>query len=71
LLHPAPGSRIEAAVKYGIDPTQLLEQLRLSPAERVNKMLRAAAEIPRAHRIVDHKAALLELECLLEAQEPD
>ena len=38
LRHPAPGSRIEAAKKYGIDLTLLIEQLRLSPAERVRKM---------------------------------
>ena len=38
LRHPAPGSRIEAARKFGIDLTLLIEQLRLTPAERVRKM---------------------------------
>jgi hypothetical protein len=38
LRNPAPGSRIEAAKKYGIDLTLLIEQLRLSPAERVRQM---------------------------------
>lgn len=38
LLHPAPGSRAEAARNYGIDLTLLLEQLRLTPAERVRKL---------------------------------
>ena len=38
LLHPAPGSRIEAARKYGIDLTLLISQLRLSPAERARQM---------------------------------
>ena len=38
LRHPAPGSRIEAAKKYGIDLTLLIEQLRLTPAERVRRM---------------------------------
>ena len=37
LLNPAPGSRIEAARDYGIDLTLLVEQLRLSPAERGRK----------------------------------
>jgi hypothetical protein len=32
LLHPAPGSRIEAAQNYGVDLTLLVEQLRLTPA---------------------------------------
>ena len=34
LLHPPPGSRIEAAKNYGIDLTLLIEQLRLTPEER-------------------------------------
>jgi hypothetical protein len=38
LRYPAPGSRIEAAKKYGIDLTLLIEQLRLTPAERVRRM---------------------------------
>ncbi|HXM46030.1 MAG TPA: hypothetical protein VN924_32655 [Bryobacteraceae bacterium] len=41
LLHPAPGSRIEAAQKFGIDLTLLIGQLRLTPAERVEQMLEA------------------------------
>jgi hypothetical protein len=39
LLNPAPGSRIEAAKEYGIDLTLLIGQLRLTPAERVERML--------------------------------
>jgi hypothetical protein len=38
LRNPAPGSRIEAAKKYGIDLTLLISQLRLSPAERARQM---------------------------------
>lgn len=38
LSHPVPGSRIEAAQKYGIDMTLLIEQLRLSPAQRAHKL---------------------------------
>ena len=49
LRHPAPGSRIEAAQKAGVDLTLLIEQLRLSPAERVERMLEVcrAAEMLR------------------------
>jgi len=39
LRNPAPGSRIEAAKKYGIDLTLLISQWRLTPAERVERML--------------------------------
>jgi hypothetical protein len=38
LRYPAPGSRIEAAKEFGIDLTLLIEQLRLTPAERANRM---------------------------------
>ena len=38
LRHPAPGSRIAAAREYGIDLTLLMEQLRLTPAERARKL---------------------------------
>jgi hypothetical protein len=38
LRNPAPGSRIEAAKKFGIDLTLLIENLRLSPAERVERL---------------------------------
>ena len=38
LRHPKPGSKIEAAQKYGIDLTLLIEQLRLTPEERVKKL---------------------------------
>ncbi len=39
LLNPAPGSPIDAARSYGIDLTLLIEQLRLTPAERASRML--------------------------------
>jgi len=38
LLHPAPGSRIEAGERWGLDLGQLMVQLRLSPAERARKL---------------------------------
>jgi len=42
LRHPAPGSRIDAARKYGIDLALLIEQLRLTPAERGAQLQGAA-----------------------------
>jgi hypothetical protein len=42
LRHPRPGSRIEAAEKFGVDLTLLIEKLRLSPGERVRRMRDAA-----------------------------
>jgi hypothetical protein len=49
LRHPRPGSRIEAAQRYGVDLTLLIESLRLTPAERVQRMhdLIKAAEAVR------------------------
>jgi hypothetical protein len=38
LLNPAPGSRIEAAKKFGIDMANLISQLRKSPTERARDM---------------------------------
>jgi hypothetical protein len=49
LLHPARGSRIEAARNYGIDLTLLVEQLRLTPAERARK-LELASMVPEQVR---------------------
>ena len=37
LLNPEPGSKAAAARDYGIDLTQLAENLRLSPSERIKR----------------------------------
>jgi hypothetical protein len=54
LRNPRPGSKMAAAKEYGIDLTLLIEKLRLTPAERVERMMNAciAAEELRgaAHR---------------------
>ena len=47
LLHPARGSRIEAARNCGIDLTLLVEQLRLTPAERARKLEDASIVLER------------------------
>ncbi|MFN0103686.1 MAG: hypothetical protein ACKV2U_16565 [Bryobacteraceae bacterium] len=51
LLHPAPGSRIEAARNHGIDLTLLMEQLRLTPAERARKLEFASTVLKRVRGI--------------------
>jgi hypothetical protein len=48
LRSPHPGSRIAAAKEFGIDLTPLIHRLRLSPAERVHKMHRAAQDMEQA-----------------------
>jgi hypothetical protein len=48
LRHPPPGSRIEAAQQYGVDLTLLIEQLRLSPAERARRMESLGREMQAA-----------------------
>jgi hypothetical protein len=45
LLHPKPGSRTEAAVRYGVDTTLLVEQLRLTPAERGRRLEAASTDL--------------------------
>ena len=47
LLHPAPGSRIAAARDYGVDLTLVLQQLRLSPAERARQMLDVCEQVEK------------------------
>lgn len=42
LLNPKPGSKVAAAKEYGIDLTLLVENLKLTPTERVLKMQKAA-----------------------------
>ena len=38
LLDPRPGSKIAAAKEFGIDLTLLVENLRLTPDQRVRKL---------------------------------
>jgi hypothetical protein len=55
LLNPTPGSKIAAARDFGIDLTQLAENLQYTPAERIkrnddaaNSMLKFAAAMRKA-----------------------
>jgi hypothetical protein len=53
LRNPRPGSKIAAAKEYGIDLTLLIENLRLTPAERALKMydvIQAAEQVRGAAR---------------------
>jgi hypothetical protein len=56
LLHPAPGSRIEAARNYGVDLTLLAEQLRLTPAERARKLEAASAVLERIRGVARRRS---------------
>ncbi len=38
LLNPKPGSKIAAAKEFGIDLTLLVEQLRLTPDQRIRNL---------------------------------
>lgn len=58
LSNPLPGSKIAEARDYGIDLTQLIENLRLTPAERikrndqaVNSMLKFEEAMRRAKKL--------------------
>jgi hypothetical protein len=51
LRNPKPGSRIEAAQRYGIDLSLLIEQLRRTPAERARKAESASIAIEQVRGI--------------------
>lgn len=51
LRHPAPGSRIEAARDFGVDLNLLIANLKLTPAERVNRMHASCVEAERIRGI--------------------
>ena len=52
LLHPAPGSRVEAAAALGIDVTLLIEQLRLTPEQRAAKLEAASTSLEQFRGIL-------------------
>ena len=56
LLHPASGSRIEAAKNYGVDLTLLVAQLRLTPAERVLKLESAATALEKVRGVARRRS---------------
>ena len=53
IANPPPGSKIEAARDYGVDLTLLVNNLRLTPDQRVRKMesaMRFAEQLREALR---------------------
>jgi len=50
LLHPRPGGDIEAARDYGIDLTLLVENMRLTPEQRLEKLQQAMIGIEDLRR---------------------
>lgn len=51
LLNPKPGSRIAAARDYGIDMTLIVENLRLSAEERLEKLQQAMIGFDELRRV--------------------
>ena len=56
LLHPVRGSQIEAASNQGIDLTLLVEQLRLTPAERAKTLELASTALEQVRGIADRRS---------------
>lgn len=50
LLNPRPGSKIEAAKEFGIDLTLLVENLRLTPDQRVRNLQKSMRNLDRLLR---------------------
>ena len=45
ILNPRPGSKVDAAIKAGVDLIEVYENLKLTPTERVEKLQRKIREI--------------------------
>ena len=50
LLNPKPGSKIAAAKEFGIDLTLLVENLRLTPQERVDNLQKSMRSLDKFRR---------------------
>jgi hypothetical protein len=60
-LNPKPGSAAARAAEFGIDLTLTLENLRLTPEERICKLdnfIKAVAELRNSIRIIDPSNAI-------------
>ena len=55
LLNPRPGSKIAEARDYGIDLTQIVENLRLTPEQRVGKLQSAMSSFDKLRREVERQ----------------
>ena len=56
LRNPAPGSRIEAAKKFGIDLTLLISQLQRTPEERLRKLEEVSTELEEVRGIARRRS---------------
>lgn len=52
LLHPARGSRIEAALHFGVDLSMLVERLRLTPEMRLEDLERVMIDLEEMRALV-------------------
>ena len=73
-LNPPPGSAAERAVEFGIDLTLTLENLRLTPEERIRKLDDHIAGIAKSKAVERYRhpkdlLMLLELEAIHEYQQ--
>lgn len=73
-LSPPPGSAAARAVEFGIDLTLILENLRLTPEERIRKLdnrlaARAESKETEHYRHPKDLLMLLELEAIQEYQQ--
>lgn len=50
LLNPRPGSKIAAAKEFGIDLTLVVENLRLTPQQRLEKLQAAMISMDKLRR---------------------
>lgn len=51
LQNPIPGGKVEAAKEFGVDVSLLIEQIKLSPAERARRMHQLAQTAERVRGI--------------------
>ena len=56
LLYPKPGSKIAAAKEFGIDLTLLVENLRLTPDQRVRNLQQAMYGLEELQKAAKRKA---------------
>lgn len=73
-LNPPPGSAAVRAVEFGIDLTLTLENLRLTPEERIRKLDNRLAAIAKSKETEHYRhpkdlLMLLELEAIQEYQQ--
>lgn len=60
-LNPPPGSAAERAAEFGIDLTLTLENLRLTPEERIRKLdnfIESVSKLKASVRIIDPTNAI-------------